>query len=130
MKKLQTIRDILDTRCPKCRKENMFIHRALKLQKMLKMHAKCPKCGQNFIPEPGFYFGAMYFSYAINVALMTTFGVAYEVVFDPDNVLYTLLSVLLPPLLLAPWNFRISRAIMLYTLGNVGKPSGSVTSKK
>lgn len=94
------------------------------------MHAQCPKCGQNFIPEPGFYFGAMYFSYAINVALMTTFGVAYEVVFDPDNVLYTLLSVLLPPLLLAPWNFRISRAIMLYTLGNVGKPSGSVTSKK
>ena len=73
------------------------------------------------MPEPGFYFGAMYFSYAINVALMVTFGIAYEVLFNPDNVMATLTSVLLAPLLFAPWNYRISRAIMLYALGGVGR---------
>ena len=54
-------------------------------------------------------------------ALMVTFGVAYEVLFNPDNVLLTLSSVLTPPLVLAPWNFRISRAIMLYALGGIEK---------
>ena len=97
----------------------MFKSRTLNLGSMLKMHRVCPRCGQDFMPEPGFYFGAMYFSYAINVALMATSGVAYEVLFSPDNILITLTSVFLPPLLLAPWNFRISRAIMLYALGGI-----------
>ena len=119
MNNLDTLNDILHTRCPKCRQGNMFVYKTLNLGKMLKMHASCPKCGQGFMPEPGFYFGAMYFSYAINVALMVTFGIVYEVVFNPDNVLVTLTSVLLPPLLLAPWNFRISRAITLYALGGI-----------
>ena len=121
MRKTDTFKDIVHTKCPKCRKENMFKYSTLNLGNMLKMHTSCPKCGQDFMPEPGFYFGAMYFSYAINVALMVTFGVAYEALFNPDNVLLTLSSVLTPPLLLAPWNFRISRAIMLYALGGIEK---------
>jgi uncharacterized protein (DUF983 family) len=125
MRSIQTFNDILHTRCPSCREENMFTHKTLDLGNMLKMHRSCPKCGQDFMPEPGFYFGAMYFSYAINVALMVTFGIAFEVLFNPDNVVYTLTSVLIPPLLLAPWNFRISRAIMLYALGGVKKKGQS-----
>jgi uncharacterized protein (DUF983 family) len=121
MKSLQTLNDIVHTRCPNCRKEPMFTHKTLDLGNMLRMHRSCPKCQQEFMPEPGFYFGAMYFSYAINVALMVGFGIAFEVLFDPEKVVYTLVSVLLPPLLLAPWNFRISRAIMLYALGGVIK---------
>jgi len=121
MSKIDTFRDILKTKCPKCREESMFKFRTLDLGNMLKMHRTCPKCGQDLMPEPGFYFGAMYFSYAINVALMATSGVAYEVLFRPDNILITLASVFTPPLLLAPWNFRISRAIMLYAFGGIKK---------
>ncbi len=121
MGKVTILRDILQTKCPKCREESMFQFKTLNLGNMLKMHRTCPNCGQDFMPEPGFYFGAMYFSYAINVALMVTFGVAYEVLFNPENIFITLASVLVPPLLLAPWNFRISRAIMLYTLGGIKK---------
>ena len=119
MSKVGTFKDIVKTKCPKCRSESMFKYKTLKLEKMLMMHRACPNCGQDFIPEPGFYFGAMYFSYAINVALMVTFGVAYEVLFRPDNIVITLASVFTPTLLLAPWNFRISRAIMLYALGGI-----------
>lgn len=121
VKTLKTINEIMHTKCPRCREANMFTHPTLHVSKMLKMHKTCPKCGQDFMPEPGFYFGAMYFSYAINVALMVTFGVAIEVLFNPEEVIWTLVSVLLPPVLLVPWNFRISRAIMLYTLGGVKK---------
>ncbi len=27
------------------------------------MHNTCPHCGQDFLPEPGFYYGAMFISY-------------------------------------------------------------------
>jgi len=114
-----TIFDVLATKCPNCRKESMFIHPTLNLMGMLKMHRKCPHCGQDFMPEPGFYFGAMYFSYAINVALMVFFGVAAEVLIQPESVLVLLACVLIPPVLVAPWNFRISRAIMLYVFGGI-----------
>ena len=117
--KSSTLSDILKTRCPRCRRENMFKHPVYRVGKLLDMHRYCPRCGQDLIPEPGFYFSAMYFSYAINVALMVTFGVAYEIVVNPDSIAETLVSVFLPPLLLAPWNFRISRALALYLLGGV-----------
>ena len=97
----------------------MFKHKTMNLGNMLKMHRTCPICGQDLMPEPGFYFGAMYFSYAINVALMVTFGMAFHILFHPGNILITFASVFIAPLLFAPWNFRISRAIMLYALGGI-----------
>jgi hypothetical protein len=99
----------------------MFVSKTLNFSKMLKMHHTCPRCGQNFMPEPGFYFGAMYFSYAINVAMMFIFGVGFELLFSPESVIVTLASVFIPVILLSPWNFRISRAIMLYALGGIKK---------
>jgi len=85
------------------------------------MHRSCPECGQDFMQEPGFYFGAMYFSYAINIAIMVTFGVGYEVLFDPEPVWPTLVSVATPPLLLSPYTFRVSRVINLYVFGRIKK---------
>ena len=34
------------------------------------MHEKCSHCNQNFEPEPGYYYGAMFISYAISVILL------------------------------------------------------------
>ncbi len=99
----------------------MFCHPTLYLSGFLNMHQTCPECGQDFKIEPGFYFGAMYFSYAINVALMVFFGVAYEVLFHPEEIWQTLASVFVPTILVSPWNFRISRAIMLYAFGGIKK---------
>jgi hypothetical protein len=33
------------------------------------MHERCSRCRQSFDPEPGFYQGAMYVSYAFTLAL-------------------------------------------------------------
>jgi len=30
------------------------------------MPEKCPECGQLFLPEPGFYYGAMFLSYIVS----------------------------------------------------------------
>jgi len=87
------------------------------------MHKSCPNCHQDFMQEPGFYFGAMYFSYAFNIAVMVFFGLAYEILFNPVETWVTLLSVFLPAVILAPYNYRLSRALMLYIFGKKQKAS-------
>ena len=50
--------------CPRCRSSKMF-KTPFQMKKPLDMHDNCEVCGQNFTPEPGFYFGAMFISYIL-----------------------------------------------------------------
>lgn len=125
-----TLGHILAAKCPSCREGSLFTHSTYNLSKFLKMHDNCPKCGQDFRQEPGFYFGAMYFSYAINIAIMVTFGLGFEILVDPVKIWATLLSVLLPPILLAPYTYRLSRTINLYVFGKYKNPKEQVRKQK
>jgi len=49
-------------KCPRCRKGDMY-KEPFQLSNPLDMNEHCSNCGQEFIPEPGFYFGAMFLSY-------------------------------------------------------------------
>lgn len=60
---------ILTAKCPRCREGQMFPSGTLYSPKFADMHANCACCGQTFEPEPGYYFGAMYVSFAFNVAI-------------------------------------------------------------
>jgi len=74
------------------------------------MHPNCPVCGESYEPEPGYYFGAMYVSYAINVAIMVAVWIACEVLFrDGIGVWWVVLFTILIGLSLTPVIFRISR---------------------
>lgn len=66
------------------------------------------------MPETGFYFGAMFVSYALNVALMVTLWIAIEVL-APDNLplMYFLLGIIVPSVLLVPLTFRLARLIWI-----------------
>lgn len=111
---------LLSCKCPSCHKGNMFKH-GLFHPKFLRMHQRCPVCNTNFYPEPGFYFSAMYFSYAINIAIMVFFGVGTHILFDPQEMWVTFCVVLIPPILLTPLTFRISRTLAFYLLGSYEK---------
>lgn len=74
------------------------------------MHHYCPKCGLNFKPEPGFYFGATYVSYAIGVAIVVTIGVGMSpfIPFFDNFGLYA--GVMIGTVVvLSPVIFRLSR---------------------
>ena len=60
---------IISTKCPRCREGKMFPKGTLYSVKFADMHERCDCCGQTFEPEPGYYFGAMYVSFAFNVAI-------------------------------------------------------------
>jgi len=59
-----SFKDMWNNKCPRCRKGDIFV-KPLDILKPLDMPEKCTMCGQATEPEPGFYCGAMYLSYAI-----------------------------------------------------------------
>ena len=78
---------IIHAKCPKCRRGDLFSTSMYGL-KVQKMNDHCPHCGLRFEIEPGYFYAAMYVSYALNVAEMVSLGVATYVLsgrIDFDN---------------------------------------------
>jgi uncharacterized protein (DUF983 family) len=51
--------------CPSCKKGAIF--RGPLLRTYLSMHERCPHCGLKYDREPGYFLGALYFSYALSI---------------------------------------------------------------
>lgn len=108
---------VLGGKCPRCRQGDMFKTSLLNLRKFSEMHADCPSCGYHFEEEPGFYYGAMYVSYALSVGIfLTTSFVLYFVFNDPELNVY-LITVAVVALLLFPLTYRYSRILFTYIFG-------------
>jgi uncharacterized protein (DUF983 family) len=110
-------RALLGLRCPRCHQGKLFSTSAWNITKFARMPAQCPTCGQSFEPEPGFYFGSMYITFAFNVATVLVVGALLFYLYDnPDTWVY-ILVVTAVTLLLTPLILRYSRALMLYWFG-------------
>lgn len=108
---------LLALRCPHCHQGRLFTHSALNLAHFADMPAHCPVCAVPFEPEPGFYWGAMFISYAFSVAIVLAVGaLVYVLGGNPDTWVYVL-AVAAATLVLAPAALRYSRALMLYWFG-------------
>ena len=94
----------------------MFKYSALKLNRFAEMHKECQQCGFKFEPEPGFYYGAMFVSYAYSVAIIITVALALKVLIHPGVFDYILWATVLN-LILVPFNFRFSRIAFLHFFG-------------
>jgi len=103
-------------KCPRCRSVNIFTHSTFNLFHFSEVHPNCPNCGVKIEPEPGFFWGAMYFSYAINVAISVIAGFTLFFVFgDPE--LWVYITVIVPSILiLTPPMTRFSRLMMMYLI--------------
>lgn len=108
------IYSIVKCKCPRCQEGNMFLPGTLYLPtKFYKMHNYCDLCRQSFEPEPGFYFGSMFVSYALNTALFIIFWVATSLLVE-DISLPMILGILVVVVIgLLPVTFRISRSIWI-----------------
>lgn len=112
---------IFTMKCPKCHEGPLFISKAAYSRKMGAMHKTCSHCGERFEPEPGFYFGAAYVSYALTVALWVAWYVAiltfealgfYTFSFQEDAVTFLVGGIVLLIVLL-PLIYRFSRSIWI-----------------
>jgi uncharacterized protein (DUF983 family) len=103
-------------KCPRCRQGSIFKYPGLNLSKFSQMNQECPVCGVSFEPEPGFYFGAMFVSYALNVVLFVVVGLTLYFLLHPSDVVYVVV-IGLAALLLTPSFFRLSRILFLHWFG-------------
>lgn len=102
-------------KCPRCQEGDIFVHKgAYVLKNMGEMYKSCPRCGLNYQPEPGFYYGAGYVSYAIAVALSVTVFVALLPFVHWYNFEIYMIAIGFVLLVTAPLNFRVSRVVWLH----------------
>ena len=114
-KKLKMWPAIITAKCPKCRVGNIYANPVYSFsgQKMLK---SCPHCEMVFEKEPGYFYGAMYVSYAFIVAELVTLAIGTSVLTGSKNPwLYTIILLSVVGLL-APFNLRYSRVILMHWL--------------
>ena len=109
---------ILHGRCPRCRSGSMFTSSAYNLAKFQKMNKNCPKCGLQFEREPGFFFGAMYISYAFSVALFVAVGLGLSILGDFPLMTY-FISIVIAVIVFLPVSFRYSRILFLHLFGGI-----------
>ncbi len=113
LKKGTIINSILTGSCPKCQEESMYVEKnPYKLNTIYKMHDTCSHCHTQYKIEPSFFYGAMYVSYGVTVAI----GVAVFVILNlimQLNVTATFIGIIVTILALMPVTARVSRNIYI-----------------
>ena len=123
MSKRGILSSIFGMTCPRCREGKLFETGSFSFNRPFEMKDRCSNCNQNFMPEPGFYFGAMFISYiiwgwfSILLCLGLVFWGGWSV-----NAAFGLLIFI--SLIFFVWLFRISRSIWIHI--NVKYQPGSI----
>ncbi len=110
---------ILFMHCPVCRKGKVFKYpTSYNIKKVGEIYDSCSNCGQNFRPEPGFYFGAAVVSYPLTVVFNLLVAILFFLVTgDLFNHVFALITtILVASLLILPFAFRYSRIIWLHII--------------
>ena len=109
MKKGSKLYSIFKYKCPRCHEGDLFESSAYDLKNFQKMPKHCSNCGLRYMAEPSFFDGAMYVSYAMQVAMIITVFVALNILGLAELWLIITLSISIS-LLMVPITFRLSRS--------------------
>ncbi|MFP9113309.1 DUF983 domain-containing protein [Flavobacterium sp. RHBU_3] len=105
--------DIITEKCPKCGEGQVFETKGnVFLFRMPKMYKTCSCCGHHFHKETGYFFGAMYVSYALAVAEMVALFIVMQ--FFTKNFGAMIGGVAVMAVVLSMFNFRLSRMLWIY----------------
>ncbi|MCI5057189.1 MAG: DUF983 domain-containing protein [Flavobacteriales bacterium] len=111
LKKGSKLYSIFKLKCPHCHEGPFFEKSLLSWKAMGKVNSKCPNCGNSNNKEPGFYYGAMYVSYGLGIALFVTIWAAFTI-FSPNYSWVSLLvTLVLIQLLSFPVIYGLSKII-------------------
>lgn len=113
LKKGSKLYSILTGTCPKCQNESMYLDKnPLHFNKILKMHENCSHCGLRYQIEPSFFYGAMYVSYGLNVAIgIAAFIISF--VFFNSSLKVAFIVIIASLIVSFPFVLRWSRNIYI-----------------
>ena len=120
--KKSRLHSVLFNKCPKCHKGSFFVgNNAYNFSNFMKQNDRCPVCNESFQREVGFYYGAMYASYGLNVLLGILLFIITNVLFDwgLNLFLYTYIAFAIG---LWPWLYRAGRLVWINLFVGPEKP--------
>ncbi len=113
LKKGTTLYSILTGSCPKCHQESMYVDQnAYNLKNIYTMHENCSHCGLHYQIEPSFFYGAMYVSYGLTVAIGVVAFILAKVLIGL-SLLQSFVAIILAIIVLMPITARLSRNIYI-----------------
>lgn len=123
--KNSALKAVILAKCPKCREGDMFINpNPYNLSDYDKMNRYCPVCNFDLENETGFYYGAMYVSYGISVALSVINFIWTTLVFGLGHIWYFIIANAITLIVLWPFLFRLSRVLYLILMDALFKGEG------
>jgi uncharacterized protein (DUF983 family) len=113
LKKGSKLNSILTGSCPRCQNESMYLDKnPLHFSKLLKMNEKCSHCGLKYQIEPSFFYGAMYVSYGLNVALGVAAFITSYVILN-SSIKTAFISIIVSNVVLFPFVLRWARNVYI-----------------
>jgi uncharacterized protein (DUF983 family) len=113
LKKGSTLNSILTGSCPKCHEESMYVEKnPYKLGSLYKMNEACSHCHTQYMIEPSFFYGAMYVSYGLTVAIGVAIFVTLNIILGLE-VLTTFIGIVIGIIVLMPITARLARNIYI-----------------
>jgi len=118
---------IFKMKCPQCQEGDFFVSKPYDLKRAGDVHKKCAQCGLKYSKEPGFYYGAMYVSYGLGVALFVTLWVSFNLFFVDFNIWAQIAVICYASIVLAPYFYALSKIIWAHLFISVQKESDQNT---
>ena len=110
---MNSVLSTLKLKCPKCRKGNLFINQnPYALRQLNKMNKCCSNCNLKFVIEPGFYQGAAYVSYALQILTsIVIFNLFFW--FTSLTINQILIMICFSIIVMTPYYVVLSRSVWL-----------------
>ncbi len=103
---------IISMKCPKCHEGDLFPTGSFEFKTPFDMNEHCPNCQENFMPEPGFYYGAMFISYIFTGFFCLSFvGITHWVFGWSTGASFGVLILILA--IFFVWIYRMARSIWI-----------------
>lgn len=109
----EVIYSTVANKCPRCHKGNVFKNNnPYNLNETLKMKESCSECNLKYEREPGFFYGALYVSYALMSGIFIIWFLA-DLLWIHMEAITLAVAVVSTMLVLFPVVFRSARIIWL-----------------
>ena len=119
---------MINARCPHCHEGRLFKYKWWNLLNFAQMHDNCPQCDVRYEVEPGFFYGAMYISYAFTVGIMLIGGLIVFNFFNDPPAMGYVVPITIFSLVMVPFNFRTARVIFIHLFSGISYEKESINS--
>ncbi len=119
-KKGNKLFSILNLKCPRCHEGDLFHTSTWSFQDIAGMPDRCPNCDLNYMPEPGFYYGAMFVSYVFWGFFCVIFGGTFIIALG-WSVNQAMILLIVISAIFFVWLFRTSRAVWFNAMEHYDK---------